>query len=89
MDGVEKRKEELFGKLKGAASRLRHKIHEESFLRKVLEEKRKECGLNARGPIRCALTASRKRFGSLMLKLYSRGDMRVDSRNGEIAEAGS
>ncbi|MDD5317396.1 MAG: hypothetical protein PHF51_01530 [Candidatus ainarchaeum sp.] len=48
MDGVEKRKEELFGKLKGAASRLRHKIHEESFLRKVLEEKRKECGLNAR-----------------------------------------
>lgn len=47
-DLVAKRKEELFARLKGVASRLRHKLNDEGILREELGSKMGESGLNAR-----------------------------------------
>ena len=48
MEQLEKKKEELFAKLKGVSSRLRHKQYEAKVLKAALEEKMRETGLNVR-----------------------------------------
>lgn len=48
IEAVEKRKEDLFARLKGTSGRLRYKIYEAKAVRAALDEKARECGVNAR-----------------------------------------
>ena len=48
IESVEKRKEELFARLKGVSNRLRYKIYEAKAVRAALEQKARETGVNAR-----------------------------------------
>lgn len=48
LNQLERRKEELFAKLKGVSSRLRYKQYEAKVLKAALEEKMRETGLNVR-----------------------------------------
>ena len=48
IEQLEKRKEDLFGRLKGVSSRLRYKKYEEENVRAALDQKFRETGVNAR-----------------------------------------
>jgi len=48
IEQLEKRKEDLFGRLKGVSSRLRYKKYEEENVRAALNQKFRETGINAR-----------------------------------------
>ncbi len=48
IEAIEKRKEDLFARLKGTSGRLRYKIYEAKAVRAALEDKMRETGYNAR-----------------------------------------